>query len=180
MTSQPAAVPVPSSGDRPAIRPPASARARAIRRTLTASAIRAGNSHALRHGVYSEVAVREDVLDEAALLYARAEWLDPIRHGHLVEATARLVVRLRKLDQALDAEPSSMVLSTMASRLEAQLTRNLGELCLSPRSAADAGIGPREDTKAHAARLSQETLARYQQPPAPAGQPIQEEQDDAD
>jgi hypothetical protein len=175
MTAHLAAVPEPTSGDQPAIAKPADARSRAIRRTLTARAVRAGNSHALRHGVYSEVAVREDVLDEAALLYARAPWLDPIRHGHLVEATARLVVRLRKLDKALDAEPSSMVLSSMASRLEGQLTRNLAELCLSPRSASDAGISPRDDPKAHAARMSQETLARYQQPPAPAGKPTEEE-----
>ena len=176
MTQHPASMPEPTSGDARVEAKPCDRRARAIRRTLTARAVAAGNSHALRHGVYSEVAVHEDVLDELTLLYARAPHLDPIRDGHLVEATARLVVRLRKLDTAIDAQPTSRELSSMASRLEAQLTRNLAELGLTPRAAHDLGL-PERHAANTAQRLSQETLARYQQPPAPAGKPTEEETD---
>jgi hypothetical protein len=160
MTANLPVVPESIAGDPAKIAPPADARARAIRRTLTARAILAGNSRALRHGVYSEVAVREDVLDEAALLYARAPHLDPIRHGHLVEATARLVVRLRKLDDALELDPASVSLSSMACRLEGQLQRNLSELGLTPRAARDLGLPEREAGKM-ASRLTAQTLARY-------------------
>lgn len=180
MTPHPSAASAATSAAPDAVSPAEASRRRKIRRTLQARCVQAGNAHALRHGVYSEVAVRDEVLSEIVLLYARAPWLDEIRHGHLVEATARIVVRLRKLDDALDADPTSMVLSSMASRFEGQLARNLADLCLSPRSASDAGIGPREDPKAIAARLSQETLSRYQRPPAPAGKSSQQEHDDDD
>src|SRR3712207_4830863 len=94
--------PAPPPTDLPAVLIPDEPRKRAIRRAAAARAIRLGVSQNLRHGVYSETAVREDVLDERALLYARASWLDPVRDGHLVEATSRLIVRLRKLDAAID------------------------------------------------------------------------------
>jgi hypothetical protein len=135
-------------------------RRRAIRRANAARAIRLGVSRNLRHGVYAELAVREDVLDEAALLYARAPWLDPVRDGNLVEATARLIVRLRKLDVAIDDDPTSQTLTTLYARLEGQLTRNCDALGLTPRAAAALGI-----TKLHAAervkRMSEQGLRKY-------------------
>jgi hypothetical protein len=127
---------------------------------MAARAIRLGVSRNLRHGVYSEVAVREDVLDECALLYARAPWLDPIRDGHLVEATARVIVRLRKLDAALDDDPSSQTLSTLYARLEGQLTRNLEALGLTPRAAATLGI-TKLDAVERQQRLVERGLSRY-------------------
>ena len=93
-----------------------------------------------RHGVYAEVAVRPEVLDEVAVLYARAEWLDPIRDGNLVEATARLVVRLRKLDAALSEDPTNAAFASLYGRAEAQLVRNLDALGLTPTAAARLGL----------------------------------------
>jgi len=118
-----------------------------------------GNTNALRHGVYSEVSVKPDVLDEAALLYARATWLDQVRDGHLVEATARLIVRLRKLDGTIDATPTQ-TLTTLYARLEGQLTRNLDALGLTPRAAADLGLA-HLDAKERARRLTEKTLDGY-------------------
>jgi hypothetical protein len=141
-------------------------RHRAIRRANIARAVRLGNSNALRHGVYSDVNVREDVLDEVAILYARGPWLDPTRDGVLVEATARLIVRLRKLDAAIDAEPSQ-TLTTLSARLEGQLTRNLAELGLTPRAAAALGLA-HMDAQARARKLTEDTLARYRGGPSDA------------
>src|SRR5678816_1714108 len=117
--------PAPTNTDLPAVLVPDESRRRAIRRSAAARAIRRGVTRNLRFGIYSELAVKDDVLDEVALAYARAPWLDPIRDGHLVEATARVIVRLRKLDAALDADPSAQSMSTLYVRLEGQLTRNL-------------------------------------------------------
>ncbi|MGD0123479.1 MAG: hypothetical protein ABSC46_13075 [Candidatus Limnocylindrales bacterium] len=137
-------------------------RRRKIRRTLTARAIGAGNTHSLKHGVYAEVSVRPEVLDEIAGTYARAPWLDPVRDGHLVEATCRIVVRLRKLDAVADsaAVKGLPALSSMYTRLEGQLTRNLTELGLTPRAAADLGLA-KLDATARAIRLSEASLSRY-------------------
>jgi hypothetical protein len=141
-------------------------RRRKIRRTLSARAVGAGNTHALRHGVYAEVSVRPDVLDEIALCYARAPWLNPVRDGHLVEATCRIVVRLRKLDAVADsaAVKGLQSLSSMYTRLEGQLTRNLTELGLTPRAAADLGL-VKLDATARALRLSEASLSRYRLTP---------------
>jgi hypothetical protein len=147
-------------------------RRRAIARASRAKAVGRGNSNALKSGVYSSVAVREDVLDMAALVYASAPWLDPIRDALAVEATARLVVRLRRLDVLVDAclqdltKPTQEITS-MYSRLESQLLRNLSELGLTPRAAADLGLA-KLDAKARAMRLSETALAAYQnRPPDP-------------
>ena len=127
---------------------------------MAARAIRLGVSRNLRHGIYSEVAVKDDVLDECALIYARAHWLDPVRDGHLVEGTARLVVRLRKLDAALDDDPTSQTLTTLYARLEGQLTRNCEALGLSPRAAASLGL-TKLDAVERRQRIAQNGLARY-------------------
>ncbi len=132
---------------------------------MTARAVRAGNTNALQHGVYSAVAVRPDVLDEAALLYARAPWLDPVRDGVLVEATARLVVRLRRLDIVLDEEPTQ-TLTSLYSRLEGQLARNLDALGLTPQAAARLGLA-HLDAKARAQHMTERTLAAYREEDAP-------------
>jgi hypothetical protein len=123
--------------------------------------VRLGNGHALRHGIYAEVSVRDDVLDEAALLYARAPWLDPVRDGILVEATARLAVRLRRLDLVLDEEPTQ-TLTSFYSRLEGQLTRNLDALGLTPQAAARLGLA-HLDARARAQRVTEQTLATYRE-----------------
>ena len=128
---------------------------------MTARAVRSGNGNALRHGIYAEVAVREDVRDEAALLLARAPWLDPVRDGILVEATARLVVRLRRLDAALDEDPTQ-TLTSLYSRLEGQLTRNLDALGLTPQAAARLGLA-HLDARARAQRVTEQTLATYRE-----------------
>jgi hypothetical protein len=127
---------------------------------MAARAIRLGVSRNLRHGVYSELAVREDVLDECALIYARAAWLDPVRDGNLVEATARLIVRLRKLDAALDEAPTSQTLTTLYARLEGQLTRNCDALGLTPKAAAALGIS-KLDAKERMKRMSEQALRKY-------------------
>jgi len=150
-----------SPGHLPTVWQPTDRRARAIRRTMSARAIRAGNVNALRHGIYAEVAVRADVLDEAALLYARAPWLNPVRDGILVEATARLIVRLRNLDMALDEEPTQ-TLTSLYSRLEGQLTRNLDGLGLTPQAAARLGLA-HIDARERGQRMAQQTLAKYQE-----------------
>ena len=141
-------------------------RRRRIARTHRALAVSQRNSHAnLRHGVYSEVAIREDVQDELAMVYARAPWLDPVRDGLIVEATGRLIVRLRKLDTIADeaAAKGLPVLTAMYCRLEAQLTRNLDALGLTPTAAARLGLSTLDATL-KAARMSQQTLDQYRPP----------------
>lgn len=105
--------------------------------------------------------MREDVRDEAALLFARAPWLDPVRDGVLVEATARLVVRLRRLDAALDDEPTQ-ILTTLYARLEGQLTRNLDALGLTPQAAARLGLA-HLDARTQAQLLTERALAGYRE-----------------
>ena len=126
---------------------------------MTARAVRAGNTNALRHGVYAEAAVRADVLDEASLLFARAPWLDRVRDGVLVEATARLVVRLRRLDTILETEPTQ-TLASLAYRLESQLLRNLDALGLTPTAAARLGLATL-DAQAKASALVDAQLSKY-------------------
>jgi hypothetical protein len=132
---------------------------------MTARAIRAGNTNALRHGVYAEAAVRADVLDEASLLFARAPWLDRVRDGVLVEATARLVVRLRRLDAILETEPTQ-TLASLTYRLEAQLLRNLDALGLTPTAAARLGLTTLQ-AREKAARLVDAELSKYRGTGAP-------------
>ncbi|HEY5484473.1 MAG TPA: hypothetical protein VIK31_11805 [Propionibacteriaceae bacterium] len=135
------------------------------RRENTARDVRLGNTNNLRHGIYSTVYVRDDVLAEAALLYARAPWLDEIRDGIAVEATARLVVRLRKLDAVLAAaDEPTMTLTSMYTRLEGQLTRNLDALGLTPTAAARLGIS-KLDARQRAQKLATDALEQYR--PAP-------------
>jgi hypothetical protein len=136
---------------------------RAIKRGNVTRAVRVGNTNALRHGIYAEVAVREDVRDEAALLYARAPWLDGVRDGVIVEATARLIVRLRKLDAVIDAEPTQ-VLTSLYRSLEAQLTRNLDALGLTPSSAARLGIAAL-DAQHRAQQIAEKALEAYRPDP---------------
>lgn len=133
---------------------------------MAARAIKLGVTRNLRHGIYSELAVKEDVLDEAATIFARAPWLDPIRDGHLVEATARLAVRLRKLDAALDDNPTQSA-QTLYARLEGQLTRNCDALGLTPRSAASLGIS-KLDAVERTRRLSEQGLRKYALEPGDA------------
>jgi len=163
-------------------------RRRAIARSNRASAVARGNVHALRHGVYSSVAVREDVLDMAAMVYASAPWLDVIRDALAVEATARL-------DTLVDAALAKLgtptqEITSMYSRCEGQLLRNLSELGLTPRAAADLGIA-KLDATARAMRLSEASLSRYRPAPrlmpervtnlpAPAGKPTAQEHEDVD
>lgn len=123
-----------------------------------------GNMNALVHGVYAEVAVREDVRDECALLYGRAPWLDEVRDGVLVEATARLIVRLRKLDAAVEADPTSTTLTSMLSRLEGQLLRNLDALGLTPTAAARLGIAELS-ARQRAQKLATDALDAYRPTP---------------
>jgi hypothetical protein len=130
---------------------------------MAARAVKLGVSTNLKFGVYSEVAVRPDVLDEIALIYARAPWLDPVRDGHLCEATGRLIVRLRRLDAALDDDPASQTLTTLYARLEGQLVRNLEALGLTPRAAASLGI-TKLDAEERRRRLTTNGLARYALP----------------
>jgi hypothetical protein len=126
---------------------------------MTVRSVRAGNTNALRHGVYAETAVRADVLDEAALLFARAPWLDRVRDGILVEATARLVVRLRRLDALLESEPTQ-TLTSLYARLEAQLLRDLDARGLTPAAAARLGLAAL-DARDRAKRLVETDLAQY-------------------
>ena len=151
--------PAPASDQPLAVLDATEKKRRAVRRAAAARAVRLGVTRNLRHGIYSEVAVRDDVLDEAALIYARAPWLDPIRDGHVVEATARLAVRLRKLDAAIDDEPSQ-VLTTLYARLEGQLTRNCDALGLTPKAAASLGIA-KLDAAERVKRISEEGLRKY-------------------
>ena len=131
-----------------------------IRRSLVARAIRLGTSTNMKHGIYSEVAVRPEVLDEVAVLYARAEWLDPVRDGNLVEATARLIVRLRKLDMALADDPANVTFGTMYGRSEMQLVRNLDALGLTPTAAARLGL-QHLDARERARRMGETVLDGY-------------------
>jgi hypothetical protein len=132
---------------------------------MTARAVRAGNTNALRHGVYAEAAVRPDVLDQASLLFARAPWLDRVRDGVLVEAAARLVVRLRRLDTILEAEPTE-TLASLACRLEGQLLKHLDALGLTPTAAARLGLAGL-DAREKASRLVEAELAKYRVVGAP-------------
>jgi hypothetical protein len=153
--------PAPTGTNLPAVLVPGEARRRAVRRAMAARAVRLGITRNLRHGIYSEVAVREDVLDECALIYARAQWLDPVRDGHLVEATARLVVRLRKLDAVIDDEPTQTN-TALYARLEGQLTRNCEALGLTPRSAAALGLA-HLDARARAQAMAEDSLKAYRE-----------------
>ncbi len=140
---------------------------RAISRTKAARALALrGNTRRLKHGVYAVESVRPEVLDEAAMLYARAPWLDPVRDGVLVEATARIIVRLRRLDAVVDAAlakgPADIV--RLYEHIEGQLTRNLAELGLTPSSAAALGLA-HLDARDKARRLAEKTLAEYRSVP---------------
>ncbi|NJD28167.1 MAG: hypothetical protein FIA92_07700 [Chloroflexi bacterium] len=106
------------------------------------------------------MAVREEVLDEAALLFARAPWLDEVRDGPLVEATSRLICRLRRLDRIVDERTSSVPLTSLYARTEQQLLRNLDALGLTPRSSAQLGIGLL-DVEERTRRLARSRLAAY-------------------
>ena len=146
-------------------------RRRAIARASRAKAVGRGNVNALRSGVYSSVAVREDVLDMAAMVYACAPWLDPIRDAFAVESVARVIVRLRRLDIVVDAALENLTtptqeLTSMYSRCEGQLLRGLDALGLTPRAAADLGL-QHLDAKARAARLTEDALSRYRPQPSP-------------
>jgi hypothetical protein len=122
--------------------------------------------------VTSLAAIREDVRDEAAVLYARAPWLDERRDGLLVEAAARQVVRLRRIDEMVDANPTQ-VLTTYYVRLETSLRLTLVELGLSPRAAADLGL-VRLDAAERRQRLTQQTLDKYRggDDPADPAKPV--------
>jgi hypothetical protein len=146
-------------------------RRRAIARSNRAKAVGRGNVNALRSGVYSRTAVREDVLDMAAMVYACAPWLDPIRDAFAVEGVARVIVRLRRLDVVVDAAlenlaTPTMELTSMYSRCESQLLRSLEALGLTPRAAADLGI-THLDARARAAKLTEDALAPYRPKPNP-------------
>lgn len=141
----------------------------AIRRTNVAHGLQLGHVTSLRHGIYSEVAVRPEVLDECAMLFGRAPWLDPVRDGVLAESCARVIVRLRLLDAALDDAPTSSVLTSMYSRLEGELTRKCAALGLGPVAAASLGI-VKLDAKARAARLTEDALAPYRPRVLPKGE----------
>jgi hypothetical protein len=136
---------------------------RAIRRGNVSRSLGLGNTNALRFGVYAQVAIHEDVLDEAALLFARAPWLDEVRDGVLVEATARVIVRLRKLDAAIETEPTA-VLTSLYRSLEAQLTRNLDALGLTPTAAARLGITALQ-AQQRAQRIAERALEAYRPGP---------------
>ena len=137
-------------------------RRRRIRRAQLVRSAQAGNTNAARHLVYSRVAVAEDVADEEAVLWLVAPWLERLRDARLVEATARIIVRLRKLDVAIDSDPTSMTLTSMYARLEAQLSRDLDALGLTPQAAARLGIAAL-DAASRAAHFTEATLARYRE-----------------
>jgi hypothetical protein len=75
-------------------------------------------------------------------------------------ATARIIVRLRKLDAAIDDDPSSQTLTTQHARLEGQLTRNCDALGLTPRAAAALGI-TKLDAAERVKRMAEQGLSRY-------------------
>lgn len=141
-----------------------SPRARAIRRSIDAGNVRAGRSQRVKHGIYSLAATREAVRDEAALLVARLPWVDEVRDGVLIEATARVIVRLRLIDAELDRTPTRDML-TLGARLEGQLLRNLAELGATPRSAASLGLA--RMTAAEQVRKAAERDLRRYRPKSP-------------
>jgi hypothetical protein len=139
-------------------------RRRRIRRSVLVRQSMAGNLNAAKHLVYSRVAVAEDVRDEEAALWTVANWLDPLRDARLVEATARVIVRLRKLSEAVDADPTSQTLTSLLSRHESQLLRNLDALGLTPTAAARLGIATL-DAASRARKLSENVLDSYRVTP---------------
>ena len=143
---------------------PADSPHRAIQRANRALAVRQGRPP--RHGIYSNDLILPEVLDEVALLYARALWLDETRDAPLVEATARLIIRLRRIDALINAEGPTQLLTSWSSRTEGQLLRNLDALGLTPRSAADLGLA-HLDAKERVARMTEMRLAAYR----PKGKP---------
>ena len=160
MTARRRRNPAPVSTDLPAVLVPGEARRRAVRRAMAARAIRLGVSRNLRHGMYSELAVREDVLDEAALLYRAGSVARSDPRWQPRRGTSRLIVRLRKLDAALDDDPTSQTLTTLYARLEGQLTRNCDALGLTPRAAAALGI-TKLDAVERVKRMSEQGLRKY-------------------
>lgn len=144
--------------------PTTSARSRATSRGRTAQEIRAGRSHRLQKtGIYSTVGIKEAILDEVHALYARASWLDPVQHGPLVESLGRMLVRLRRLDDALDGPEPSRDMLALAARLEGQVRLTCEALGLSPRSAAALGLA-HLDGAAKARIEAEKALARYAPP----------------
>lgn len=133
------------------------ARSRSIKRSLVARSVRQGNTSSLVHGVYAEQSVRPEVLDEAAVLMARADHLDERRDGVLIEATARIIVRLRRLDAVIDGNPTTE-LTSLYARLEGQLARNVGLLGLIPPDR-------KFDADSRKARVVTASLAQYRTVP---------------
>ena len=87
---------------------------------------------------------------QGALLFARAPWLDRVRDGVLVEATARLVVRLRRLDALLESEPTQ-TLTSLYTRLEAQLPARPRCARADPRGSRAPGARPARRPRARPA-----------------------------
>ncbi|MBA2634295.1 MAG: hypothetical protein H0U86_15075 [Chloroflexi bacterium] len=143
----------------PAVRDEASA---AKRRGQDARNVSRGTSRRIKHGIYaeSEPSVRREIIDEAAILFARCGWLDEVRDGPMVEATARIITRLRRLDAIVDAGETGQVLTSMLSRLEGQLTRNLTALGMTPAASASLGLA-HLDGRAKAFEAAQKEQARY-------------------
>ena len=134
----------------------------AIRRSMDVRHIEAGTSRRLRHGIYavSLPSVRAEVADEAAIIYARAAWLDEARDGLLVEATARLVTQLRRLDAVIEQGESGATLTSMYTRLEGQLTRNLTALGMTPAASASLGLASL-DAASKVRREAEARMAKY-------------------
>lgn len=171
--SDPDSMPVPSTSDAPSPQLPAVIRehSTAKRRGQDVLNVRRGTSRRLRHGIYavSEPSIRSEIVDECALIFARCPWLDEVRDGLAVEATGRLVTRLRKLDAVIEAGEAGQTLTSMYTRLEGQLTRNLAALGMGPAAAASLGLQRLEATER--ARRSLEEMQREYGPPKPKAKP---------
>lgn len=136
-----------------------------VRRGTDAALIRAGRStKLLRNGVYSTDHVKEEILSELETLYARVPHLDPVVHGPVVESLARMIVRMRRIDELLDGPGATRDVLALASRLEGQIRLTSAELGMTPKSQAALGLAAL-DGRAKARAEAEKALTRYASKP---------------
>ena len=102
---------------------PARSRRPATSRARRVEELRRGNVGAWQHGTFAVVGNAPDVRIEHALIFAAHGALDPVQDYRLVEDLALARAQRNRAIIALEAEPSSSVLTSYASRLMALVER---------------------------------------------------------
>lgn len=110
----PSAPPADAAADRPSPNPN---RSRSASRARRRQELLRGNTRAMRHGAFAEVAALPDVATEVDLLFAAHPALDPIRDRRLVELLATSNVRRQRCLLAMERDGMTQTLTAYDARL---------------------------------------------------------------